>query len=513
MKVAVAAIRKAAVSPPRRRSLFRLLALFFGLLPLLFLELTCRLCGWGCIDPAIDPFVGFAATSNLFAPDPSGRFFRTVAAREKFFRSVEFPIQKSADEFRIFVFGGSTVQGRPWSIETSFPAFLESVLKRSQPQTRWQVVNCGGVSYASYRLLPIIEECTAYTPDLFILCTGQNEFLEDTSWSGRRQLAPLLQPFVQLLTRLHFVRAAIQLTQPTAEASGTRPILPAEVLTRLDQSHGLDRFHRDEQHASDVEQHFAHNLKRVVQLCLQKKIPLLLIRPPVNLSACPPFKSEFSANLQGTSAAELLAQLQQAQTLASMDPASAIQLVENCVKADPGSAISWYQLGQLQLLDHRFAEAAVSLQRAVDEDLCPLRMTSQLEFQLRSVARATGTPLLDAHKLLAEQSPSGIPGSNIMVDHVHPSFRGHEEMALMITRWMRDNRFLQPTEQIPEQQLRQVCRDIIQSMDNSYYLKGQRTLQSLKRWAAGRALEPILVPPDEDVRLQHPTTPPASTPK
>lgn len=510
MKVADAATGNVAASRQYSHWLFRLLALLAGMLPLVLLELICRFYGWGRVDPAIDPFVGFASTSHLFEPDPSGQFLRTVAAREKFFRSVEFPVRKSAEEFRIFVFGGSTVQGRPWSIETSFPAFLEAVLSQAQPQTTWKVINCGGVSYASYRLLPIIEECTAYHPDLFILCTGQNEFLEDTSWSGRRQMAPILQPFVRLLTRLHFIRAAVRVGQQAHETPQTRPVLPAEVLTRLDQSNGLERFQRDDRQAGHVHQHFAHNLNRIAELCSRQKIPLLLIRPPVNLSDCPPFKSEFSGELQNITAAQILEQLRAAQTLAATDRAAAIQLAENCVRTDPRSAISWYELGQLQLLDHRYEQAAASLQQAVNEDLCPLRMTSQLEQQLQSVARSSGIPLLNAHELLAQQSRGGIPGGGMMVDHVHPSFRGHEEIALMIFRWMQDAGHLQLSEKVSEEPLRQVCRDIVQSLDDSYYLKGLRTLQSLKLWAAGRAFEPILVDPENESAAQNRESPPAS---
>ena len=40
------------------------------------------------------------------------------------------------------------------------------------------MINCGGVSYASYRLGPILDEVLGYEPDLIMLYTGHNEFLE-----------------------------------------------------------------------------------------------------------------------------------------------------------------------------------------------------------------------------------------------------------------------------------------------------------------------------------------------
>ena len=62
--------------------------------------------------------------------------------------------------------GGSTVQGRPFSIETAFSTWLELSLTAADPSRIWQVVNCGGVSYASYRLAPIVDESSCYKPDL-----------------------------------------------------------------------------------------------------------------------------------------------------------------------------------------------------------------------------------------------------------------------------------------------------------------------------------------------------------
>ena len=95
------------------------------------------------------------------------------------FRPDGFARENGPKEFRIFCLGGSTVQGSPFAIETAFSTWLELSLQAAEPKRQWDVVNCGGVSYASYRLVPILEEVLGYEPDLIILYTGHNEFLED----------------------------------------------------------------------------------------------------------------------------------------------------------------------------------------------------------------------------------------------------------------------------------------------------------------------------------------------
>ena len=59
---------------------------------------------------------------------PEEDTYEIPATRQKFFQPESFAAQKADDEFRIFVFGGSTVQGRPYAIETSFTTWLELAL-------------------------------------------------------------------------------------------------------------------------------------------------------------------------------------------------------------------------------------------------------------------------------------------------------------------------------------------------------------------------------------------------
>ena len=162
----------------RRRWMFRLAAILIGLSPFLLLEVVFRVADIGRQRELGDPYIGFSAIHPLFELNAAGDCYEVAASRQEFFRPDRFLASKPQDEFRVFCLGGSTVQGRPFAIETSFTTWLELSLQAAAPNTKWRVVNCGGVSYASYRLAPIMEEILAYEPDLIILYTGHNEFLE-----------------------------------------------------------------------------------------------------------------------------------------------------------------------------------------------------------------------------------------------------------------------------------------------------------------------------------------------
>ena len=48
----------------------------------------------------------------------------------------------------------------------------------ADPTPHWEVINAGLLSYGSYRVAMVMEELITYEPDLFIVYTGHNEFLE-----------------------------------------------------------------------------------------------------------------------------------------------------------------------------------------------------------------------------------------------------------------------------------------------------------------------------------------------
>ena len=166
------------------------MALLLGLLSLGIMEGVLTLGDWGKPDPAEDPFMGFGEVIPLFQLNEDGDAYEILAkSRLEWFYPQSFPAKKAENAYRIFCLGGSTVAGRPYTVETALSSWLKLLLEYAQPSRPWEVINCGGVSYASYRLVPILDEILkAYQPDLIILYTGQNEFLEDRTYEHVKSL-------------------------------------------------------------------------------------------------------------------------------------------------------------------------------------------------------------------------------------------------------------------------------------------------------------------------------------
>ncbi len=471
-----------SIVPPKRKWMYRVLALILGFVPFVLMEGICLFAGWGTVDDSEDQYVGFSAIQPLFEKSETEETCIISPARRKYFAHDEFPVQKPQKGFRIFCLGGSTVQGRPYSIESSFTRWLEISLQQMQPDTDWDVINCGGISYASYRLVPILKECLSYEPNLIIVCTGHNEFLEERQYGKLKQTPPALQQ-VELWGRNFRTVNALQSWMVKKPA---RAELDVEVQARLDFKRGLERFQRDPEWADAVTQHFESNLQRMIDLAKKANVPILFVKPCSNLAGTRPFKDEENASLSANQRVVVQELYGQAKNLITYDLTMARDAFEAICENDPGFASAWYELGLCEMMLKNYEASRKALVQARDTDVCPLRMTSALEAALDDVVQRNQILLLDAHQLLESKTETGILGDFWLVDHVHPSFSGHQEIGLALAKELEK---LQIVTAKPgwEATVKVAFKDHFESLPRAYFHKGQRMLERLRGWTEGKA--------------------------
>lgn len=467
-----------------RRFWLRLLCVAAALLPLALVELALR--RHGSPLAADDPYVEFVSVEPLFVRNDTGDRYRTAPNRLAYFRPQSFPTPKPDDAFRIFVLGGSTVQGRPFSVETSFSTWLQLGLESADPSKTWEVVNCGGVSYASYRLAPILEEVLAYDPDCLILCTGHNEFLEERTYAHLRALPSWARSWYRRLARLRtFAAAGSWWNRSTAggHPTGESEALPTEVQAALDANHALDRYQRDDRRRDRIVEHFAYSIRHMVDRAKQADVPILLISPPADLKDTSPFKAAFSSQGEATAS---LAERWRIVTTDELSPRREVELLRAIRAEDDRHAGVLFRLGHGLLSAFRPAEAREAFLRAKDEDLVPLRILESMRTLIRDTAEETDTPFLDAHALLESRTPDHILDSTWLVDHVHPTVGGHREIArALVTALEAQAVVTRPPDW--EATWERAADRHLRNLNPAYFAKGRQRLERLQRWARGRA--------------------------
>lgn len=464
---------------------FHLAAGLVVLSPLVGVEVLTRLCvSAPPVDPE-DPYVSFTGLRPLFVLDAAGTHFETAEERLAAFRRQSFAAVKGSRASRIFCLGGSTVQGRPYSVETSLTTWLQLNLRAAQPETDWEVINCGGISYASYRLVPVLQELLQHEPDLFVICTGHNEFLEEVSY-GRLKRAPrVLIRLHRLLLNLRSYSLADHWLFHRRIRHSRRTVLSADVRTKLDMDKGLESYHRDDARRRGTVEHFRRNLETMVRMCREAGVPIILVNPVSNLKDCPPFKSEFRVDLSQEQRRRVTDLIERAETLDWTDTYGKIELLEQAVATDDRHAALLYQIGACHERLGRFVEAKQWFLRAKEEDVCPLRMLEPMHEAVLDIAAAERVPLVDVRSLIEERTPGGIPGEEWLPDHVHPSIEGHQLMADELYGVMEQMRLVRAPGgwQTVRDELRQ---QHLSSLDEAYYLRGARQLRRLQEWSRGR---------------------------
>jgi tetratricopeptide (TPR) repeat protein len=477
--------------------LTKLQAFGFGVLLLVLIEGAFRLGGFGDNTLGNDPLVGFCSLEPLFALDPDTDNYQTRRERYPYFIQESFPQQKGKDTFRIFAFGGSTVQGRPYSIATAFPKWLQINLETAFPNKKFEVINCGGISYASYRLVPIIEECLEYQPDLFILCTGQNEFLEARTYDSIKRLAKPLGSSVKVISKLATYKAMDSLyrrfrgTEP-AEVSENKPTMKREVDALLDYRRGLEAYHRDPKWQWGVITHFQENIKRIDTISQQAGVPLVILNPPVNLKDTPPFKSQHHSNLSDPQKVAYKDWIQQANDHYKTDPRKAAQYLRWAIDLDPDYALAHYSLGHCYLAIGQFSRAEESFETALIEDVCPLRIQPNMRNFVNNFCSKTHIPYLDLQVLMKGHTSAAVLGSEMLVDHVHPSIHGHQIIAEATAELLFENLLIDQKSTNWESKRDEAYKAHFETLDPLYYSHGKLRLENLLLWTKGETEGPAI---------------------
>lgn len=490
--------RRASRGRSRRRWTFRLAAVLVGLLPFVVLEAGLRLFDLGRPARQLDPFVGFSKLHPQFALSEDGRTYATTQPRTLFFGRQEFAAHKPANGFRAFCLGGSTVRGRPYTVDSAFAKWMQLQLSACDPSTKYEIVNCGGLSYASYRLTPLVEEVLGYEPDLIVIATGHNEFLEDRTYRSIKEKSAARMWVEDKLYSLRTVTAARQLWDSwKQDHADDLPQLPDRLKTQLDNPSGYASYHRDEGWRANVVRHFNISLHTMVGLCRKRNVPVVLVRLGSNVRDCPPFKSEHKAGLSAADERRWQQLFDDATTAETGDLKRALELYRRAAAIDDQYALLSFRLARCYDRLKQYEQAGRCYVRAKELDVCPLRMLETMADDVTAVAEETGTPLIDARGLFERQSPQGIPGSNVFMDHVHPTMAGHQQIARAIVETLHEGGLL-PKSYRPWTAVRrrQVYRRHFQRLGPRHFSVANEQIGWLEGWARRQRLASEITPVD-----------------
>ncbi|HMB54347.1 MAG TPA: hypothetical protein VKU40_13595, partial [Thermoanaerobaculia bacterium] len=479
----------------RQRLLLVALGIALPVLLLALVELALTLFGVGDDHRYDDPFVGFSPGSDLFAlrrPADGPAVYATNPEKLTFFNEQRFAAEKPEDGYRIFSLGGSTTAGRPYDDRVAFARWLGLYLDAADPSREWESVNAGAISYASYRVVVLMRELVRYEPDLFVVYTGHNEFLEERSYEDILDQPPAVRRVRSWLSGFRFASLVRSWTAPEPEAEagdGEAPkTLAPEVVAKLDGWTGLDRYERDDELTRSVLEHFEFNLRQMVRIARDHGAAIVFVEPVSNLADFSPFKSEHTVGLTAADRAraeELLAAGRE--RLEAGDAAAATGLFAEALAFDPRHAELHYRHGQALLAAGDGEAAYAAFVRAKDEDVAPLRALEPVVAAVRRVAAEEGVPLVPLRDELEAENRRrfGHPalGDAYLLDHVHPDVPVHSLVAERVLDLMVEEGTVEPAAGWGEERRAEIYQAELAGFDREYYARRDLNLSKVLGWA------------------------------
>jgi tetratricopeptide (TPR) repeat protein len=464
--------------------------LFFGAL-----ELALALFGVRPMALTEDPLVGFADNVPLFVeasrPDGSA-IVRTAGRQMRLFNHQEFVRDKGDNSYRIFCMGGSTTYGRPYSDRVSFCGWLRAYLRAADPGRDWQVINAGGISFASYRVARLMNELNRYRPDLYVVYSGHNEFLEERSYGALIDLPPWVLRLNAALSATRTYTAMARLFARVRPDAGPGAqdgsVLSADVDEILNHSLGPDSYHRDDDLKRQIITHYELNMTRMVKLARSAGADLVFVKPVLNLKDMSPFKSEHSPALGESEKQAFDSLYNRARELqAAGEAGAALDLYGRALAIDPRYADVHYRLGQALFELGRYGPAEQAFRRAVEEDIVPLRALASMQRIVERVAESEGVPLVDFPALLRavylEQYGHPVFGEEYFSDHVHTRIEGYRLLGEALFDLLVEQGVAQPDASWNEARMQAVAEQLLAGLDPTLEGRSLLTLGRVLDWA------------------------------
>lgn len=437
-----------------------------------------------------DPFVGFESRVPLFVENTKNGqvVLQTADNKLTYFNAQEFPKNKAEGTYRIFCLGGSTTYGRPFDDSTSFVAWLRGFLPIIDDSRSWEVINAGGISYASYRVAEIVDELSQYSPDLFVLYTGHNEFLEQRSYQHLKSTPASLRRVQTWLFNTRTFSLAAELAHPHWQPQSSRWMLPAEVDAVLDHAVGPTDYHRDPALRKDIVAHFEFNLERILQKATSVGAAVVMVTPACNVKDFSPFKSEYLKELSPDEQARWIEFYLQAEAmLAAGDYQTALERLDQASAIDAGRADLHFAIGKARFALGQHAAAELAFQNAIDNDICPLRAVSEITTLVRKTAIRHRVPLIDYAEILQNDClprwSHPLPGNEYFLDHVHPNIESHRLLGMALVEALIRMQVVTASEQWREPAVERVSAEIAAGVDAELQARGLTNLAQVLGWA------------------------------
>jgi lysophospholipase L1-like esterase len=371
---------------------FFIIPLIIPILFFVFLEMGLRLFNYGMDYTIFKPVYENYPGKLFINPNLPRKYFTGLKNAPSVVPDA-FDKIKKANAFRVFVLGESSTAGWPYIPNASFPREIKRRLELLYPDNEIEVINCGVSAINTYTIRDMVPAIIKEKPDLILIYTGHNEYYgalgaaSSISLGHFRSLINLylaMQKFKTTQLVENTIRGITGIFHKSIDDSPSS----SETLMSIMIGNSLIPFDSD-LYKTGVEQ-FEGNLNDILAMFRNKNIPLILGTLTCNLKDQKPFVS---------------------------------------VNGNYPSADDLFKAATQKYKDGNITEARDLFLRAKELDALRFRAPEAMNEILHKFSRRYNLPLIDIDSVFKADSPDGIVGYNLTVDHLHPNIAGYIMMG------------------------------------------------------------------------------------
>ncbi len=348
----------------------------------------------------------------MLNPDVTGRyFFNTKDLPQS--NNDAFDILKRESAFRVFVLGGSSAQGFPFSPNGTFSRYIRDRLELIYPNKYIEVVNLGITATNSYTIRDLIPGVLEQNPNLILIYAGHNEYygafgVGSTENIGNSRKLVNFLIWLNKFKSAELIRNGITsvLTLFSSDA-GQKTDRGGTLMARIVKEQLIP--FNSESYNIGVEQ-FEGNFEAILQITKDASVPVVIGTLVSNLKDQKPFISIGSGSNENADSVYLKAQHQ-------------------------------LKLGNMHSADSLFRFAK-------DLDALRFRAPEKINEIIKKLTDKFNCGFIDVDSVFNANSQDGIVGNNLTVDHLHPSLSGYLMMGKIYFEVMERNGFLPNDEQL-----------------------------------------------------------------
>jgi tetratricopeptide (TPR) repeat protein len=319
-----------------------------------------------------------------------------------------FLVTKPAHSMRLFVLGESSAAGFPYPANGTFARVLRDALTDVLPSDTVEVVNMGMAATNSFTIADLAQDVIDQKPDGILIYGGHNEYYGALG-AGSTESLGSFPSFVRFYLKLQNLKTFLLLRNTVSSAlasiRGGRSTKEIESdASRMESVVGDQSIKfGDATYKRGVAQ-YESNLRYAIGKFRRAGIPVFIGSTPSNLRDIVPFG-------------------------------------QNASPPDM-SAAKEFDLAKGTLASGNTPLAATQFAKARDLDVIRFRAPGEFQALVQRVAKETGSTYVPAVEGFAAAAQYGIPGSDLFLEHVHPTQAGYVLLARFYFDALRKANFL-----------------------------------------------------------------------